>query len=416
MKLVTPYRHATIADDFDVIVIGSGAGGLGVATLLAKLAHRRVLVLERHYTVGGFTHTFTRPGYEWDVGLHYVGRVHDPASVERRWLDYLTDGRLQWADMGDVYDRFLFGDDMYAFPSTRGHWRDALQQRFPLDAPAIDTYLGETAAATKWMTLFFTEQVLPPSLRSLVGSLLRAPFLRRATRTTGDLLRGITRNEKLVGVLTGQWGDYGLPPAQSSFAIHATIVEHYINGAAYPVGGASQFAAAVLPTIVREGGHVVSAADVRRILVVNGEARGVRLADGREFHARTVISDAGARTTYEALFEGEPATLPLLYQIRGLLPSPGHLCLYVGLRGTSEEVGLPRANLWGVSLVRPRRQLESVCRESGRADVAVPVVPVGEGPDRRVALSWAFDGGGHHVCPVRVVRQVGTDGVDEARR
>lgn len=65
-----------LQQDFDAIVIGSGMGGLTVASLLAQMRRWRVLVLEQHFKLGGFTHTFQRPGgYRWDVGLHYVGEM-----------------------------------------------------------------------------------------------------------------------------------------------------------------------------------------------------------------------------------------------------------------------------------------------------------------------------------------------------
>ncbi len=47
---------------FDVIIIGSGVGGLTTASLLAQLENKRVLILERHFKIGGFTHTFNRKG------------------------------------------------------------------------------------------------------------------------------------------------------------------------------------------------------------------------------------------------------------------------------------------------------------------------------------------------------------------
>jgi all-trans-retinol 13,14-reductase len=99
----TPYKRFRGDERFDAIVIGSGIGGLGTAALLAKSGHRRVLVLEQHYTGGGLTHVFRRPGFEWDVGLHYVGQVHDPDSPARRLFDYLTEGRLVWAAMPNAY-------------------------------------------------------------------------------------------------------------------------------------------------------------------------------------------------------------------------------------------------------------------------------------------------------------------------
>src|SRR3989338_4687647 len=54
---------------FDVIVVGAGMGGLACAAALSKLG-KKVLVLEQHYTPGGFSQTFSRKGFTWDVGVH----------------------------------------------------------------------------------------------------------------------------------------------------------------------------------------------------------------------------------------------------------------------------------------------------------------------------------------------------------
>lgn len=67
------YRSGRAAEQYDVIVIGSGIGGLSLAALMSKLG-KRVCVLEQHYTAGGFTHSYEREGFEWDVGVHYTAR------------------------------------------------------------------------------------------------------------------------------------------------------------------------------------------------------------------------------------------------------------------------------------------------------------------------------------------------------
>ena len=105
-----PYRREPVADDYDAIVIGSGIGGLSAAALLARYGGKKVLVLERHYTPGGYTHAFRRPGYEWDVGVHYVGAMR-PKTLLRALFDAIGDGAIEWADMGDVYDRIVIGGD-----------------------------------------------------------------------------------------------------------------------------------------------------------------------------------------------------------------------------------------------------------------------------------------------------------------
>src|ERR1017187_10171422 len=117
------YKQHPPEGEWDAIAVGSGIGGRGAAALLPQRAGKRVLVLERHYTAGGFTHVFRRPGYEWDAGVHYIGGVNDPASPVRATFDHITEGRLGWNPMADVYDRMLIGDRRYDFPTGLERFR-----------------------------------------------------------------------------------------------------------------------------------------------------------------------------------------------------------------------------------------------------------------------------------------------------
>ncbi len=111
IRIGQSYKKQPPEGDYDAIIIGSGVGGLATAALLAKHGGKRVLVLERHYMPGGFTHVFRRRGYEWDVGVHYIGGVGDRRSATRRLFDHITDGSLEWAPMGEVYDRIILGEN-----------------------------------------------------------------------------------------------------------------------------------------------------------------------------------------------------------------------------------------------------------------------------------------------------------------
>jgi all-trans-retinol 13,14-reductase len=124
------YVSSEIDTHYDAIVIGSGLGGLTTAALMAK-AGKKVLVLERHYTAGGFTHSFKRRGYEWDVGVHYIGEVHNPNSPLRRVFDVITDGKLKWAKMDAVYDKIIIQDTQYNFVAGAANFRDELLKSFP---------------------------------------------------------------------------------------------------------------------------------------------------------------------------------------------------------------------------------------------------------------------------------------------
>ena len=76
-------------DTYDLIVIGSGMSGLATASLIAQFCKKRVLVLEAHFTLGGFLHSFKRKGYEWDPGFHYVGDMEEGTQT-RGCMDLVT--------------------------------------------------------------------------------------------------------------------------------------------------------------------------------------------------------------------------------------------------------------------------------------------------------------------------------------
>lgn len=348
MRIGTSYKqHRGLADRWDAIVVGSGIGGLSVAATLAKLANKRVLVLERHYTAGGFTHTFRRPGYEWDVGVHYIGDVSHPRGSARRIFDFITDGALEWADMGEVYDRIILGERAYDFVKGLEGFRAKMHEYFPAEKDAINRYLEQVVATAKKAQLFFMEKAMPPFVSTLLGGVMRRPVLKEATRTTRDVLEEITQNQELIGVLTGQFGDYGLVPAKSSFFIHALVASHYFRGAAYPVGGASRIAQTIVPVIERAGGEVVTNAEVSEIVIEAGHAVGVKLVDGHELRAPMVISDAGVINTFERLVPPEIAKATgYPAKAREVGASIAHLSLYVGLKGTTDELELKKTNLW----------------------------------------------------------------------
>ena len=87
------------ANAFDVIVIGSGMGGMTTATALSRLDYK-VLLLEQAQAIGGLTHSFSRDGFSWDVGLHYCGLFgrDQPAG---KILDWLSGGAIEFQSIGN---------------------------------------------------------------------------------------------------------------------------------------------------------------------------------------------------------------------------------------------------------------------------------------------------------------------------
>jgi len=341
------YKQDKVQGNFDAIIIGSGLGGLTTAAFLAKEG-KKVLVLEQHYTAGGFTHVFNRRGYEWDVGLHYIGEVHRTENDLTKMFNYVSDGKLKWAEMDPVYDKMFFGDTEYDFVAGPEEFKAQMKKYFPApeDQTAIDKYVDLIYATQRTQRLYFAEKVLPGFLSKLFGGWMRKKALL-FNKTTEEVLGGLTKNKKLIAVLTGQYGDYGLAPSKSSFMMHAMLVKHYMKGGNYPVGGASQIFETIAPVIQRAGGEIFTNARVQEIIVKNNKVVGVKMIDGKEILAPIVVSNAGVVNTYQHLLpEQERSKLHLGDMIKNVQPSVGHVCLYIGIDKPNAELKLGKANYW----------------------------------------------------------------------
>lgn len=331
---------------WDTIVIGSGMGGMTAASMLAKLG-QRVLVLEQHYVPGGFTHMFNRPGYSWDVGVHAVGEV-TRHSLTGRLLHHLSDGELEWASLGPVYDEFHWPDDFRIdFPNDPNTFRDNLSAAFPNDTRAIDGYLDAVKDVAAAMRGYYLTRTLPAGIGGVAERLLARRASAAFRETTKARLDRLSDNDRLKSVLASQWGYYGSSPSRSSFAIQALVTKHFNYGGYYPVGGASEIARTLLSTVAKAGGWTRISSDVKRIIIEKGRAVGVELAKGSEqIRAKRVISAAGVMSTIHRLLPAEHADKRWVTDVMRLSPAPAHVCLYIGFKGDIRKAGATAANKW----------------------------------------------------------------------
>ncbi|MFL2639656.1 MAG: phytoene desaturase family protein [Flavobacteriaceae bacterium] len=345
--MIKSYKRITALDnDYDVIIIGSGMGSLSAASLLSKEG-KKVLVLEKHYVAGGFTHVFKRKGYEWDVGIHYIGEVQNLNSPIRKMFDYITNRKLLWADMGDIYDKIIIGNKKYDFVKGVENFKNKLISYFPNESQAINNYIQIIFDCNKTMKRFYIDKALPTLLSSFFGYFFRKKYLKYSSKTTYEVISSLTQNKKLIKVLTAQYGDYGLPPKKSSFAMHASVVKHYFKGGSFPIGGSSQIVKTINPVIEKSGGRILVRAGVEKIIVQSNKVVGVMLEDGREIFSKLVISGVGVINTFNNLLEKDIALkLGFKKSLKSVAPSAAHGCLYIGLKGDAKKLKLPKHNLW----------------------------------------------------------------------
>jgi all-trans-retinol 13,14-reductase len=330
-------------DGFDHIIIGSGIAALSLAGCLAEFGQTS-LILEKHHKPGGFTHSFKRKkGYQWDVGVHYVGGLAENRRANKIFK-FLSDGELEWEYMGDVYDVIRIGNENYEFVSGKKKHIAKIKSYFPNEHEAIDKYFELIDTSLKSNQNFFVEKVLPLWLSQLIGGRMRKKFMQFAEKTTYEVVSALTDNQRLITVLCGQCGDYGLPPKESSFAVHAMVVNHFIYGGYYPVGGADRIAHYISKKNESKGCKVLVNAGVDEVIIENGHATGVKIGE-KIIKASNVISTAGIHNTFNKLLPTEWHA-KFGYSPTDIQTSTGHLCLYLGLNKSDQELQLPRYNVW----------------------------------------------------------------------
>ena len=345
MKKWSGWRSEYANEKYDVIIIGSGISGLTTGILLAKRG-KKVLILEKHFKAGGWTHTFKRDNYEWDVGIHYIGEVHNKWSPVRKLFDLVSDNKLEWHKMDANYDRIIFPDKQYNFVAPREQFIEDMAGYFPGMEDKMWKYIQMVDEAVKSGRDYFANKALPELFGRFTYKKMSRPFFKYSDRTTRDVIMDLFNDEKILGVLSGQWGDHGLPPAQSSFSMHSMVVRHYLDGGNYPIGSARRIAETTTDYLESMGGKVYVHAGVDEILTHNGKITGIRMENGEEVQASFVISSAGVMNTYGKFLRNHNRHHAFSAQLKTVQPTASYVCLYIGLNKSAEELDLKNTNLW----------------------------------------------------------------------
>ena len=258
-------------------------------------------------------------------------------------LHWLTDGRLRFASLGSLYDIVRLPKFEFPIEAPRATYVARLKATFPDECAAIDRYFALCDDAQQANSALFIAGALPPPLGAMLRA-FNAKRIRRALGTTTATAVGDIRDVRLAALLAARWGDYGVVPARSPFAVHALVTGSYFAGAYYPIGGPAKFAQTLGETIILAGGELRTHAEVTEIRVTHNRVSGVRLTTGESIDAPVVISAMGARNTIAAL----PNTIAPEWRqsIESLQPSVSYVNLYLGFSGDIREHGATSANVW----------------------------------------------------------------------
>lgn len=266
---------------YDVVVIGSGLGGLLSAVLLAKEG-MRVCVLEKNKQVGGCLQTFSLHKTVFDSCVHYIGGLGDGHTLNRifRYAGIIDKLQLHTFDP-DGFDRIAFGDETITYPQAIGreNFVEQLLPYFPKERKALQQYLQTISDVTACFPLYHLRNGSADEKAAVTGLGL------------GDVLNNITADKRLQNVLVGNNLLYAGVAGKTPFYLHALVMESYLHSAHKIVPGSSRIAKYLWQELQAHGGVIFRNAEITKLAEENGVITYAETASGERFYSKNFISN-----------------------------------------------------------------------------------------------------------------------------
>ena len=338
-------------ENYDVIVIGAGNGGLAAAATLAEQG-KEVILFEKHNIPGGCGTSFRRGRFEFEVALHqlsHMGTPEKPGPLRKQFKRYGIEDEIDWIQIEELY-RVNFPDGTgLSIPVGKEKCVDFLSKEFPEFKENIKKYYDtvytfcEQAAEFAAKSAQSTEE--PGELKKFIMKkgfpkmypVLAEYGLKSSQEVLDEFFPGCP---KLQLALSVYWCFMGMRPDRFPWSILAKCTYIYMEDKPYYLRGTSMMMnQAIMEACKRMGGVVQLNCGVQKIIVENNKAVGVIDERGREFRAKKIISNISPLATYGALLDEEDVPEAAKEYLKPYTVGISALTCFIGLDCTPEEIG-----------------------------------------------------------------------------
>ena len=304
---------------YDVVVIGSGLGGLVSALLLAQEG-KKVCVLEKNNQYGGNLQTFVRDKTIFDTGVHYIGGLNKEENLGKyfSYLNILDQLQLEQLDQ-DCFDVIHFENDAVGYPQAQGYQNFVTQllTYFPDEEQALKKYIDAIQYYCNQFPLYnlekgfgYNEEIMQHSVEMVLNS--------------------ITQNKKLQAVLIGNGFLSALNYETTPFYVHALTVNSYIQSAWRCVKGGSQITKAFVNELRK---HNASLYKHQKVVKLNFQETTLKSCETTDciYEAQQFVSAIDLQQLF-AMFNDTNKAKPYIKRISKLQNGPSVFSVHLVLK------------------------------------------------------------------------------------
>jgi all-trans-retinol 13,14-reductase len=284
-----------MTEQYDVVIVGSGLGGLACGTILAKEGYK-VCVLEKNKQIGGNLQTYVRDRVIFDSGVHYVGGLDKGQNLYQlfRYLGIMDKLKLRKLDE-DVFDAIVFEGDPVVYKYAQGYenFIKSLAKEFPEEESAIRKYCEAIKEVCSKFPLY--------NLKSGGGLFEKMSALEMDTKT---FIESLTSSKKLQNVLAGNNLLYAGVAYKTPFYVHALIVNSYIESSYRFINGGSQISKYLSREIHSRHGKILKHVKVVKLKDEGGQIAYVETDKGDRYYGKIFISNIHPSQTLDMIESG----------------------------------------------------------------------------------------------------------------
>jgi all-trans-retinol 13,14-reductase len=326
------------AVDYDVIIVGSGGGGMAAGARLS-LEGKRVLVIERNDKTGGYMTNFKKGDYFFEVSMHSLDGFNEGWFNREMFRKLGIFNRMKPIMMDPMY-RALYPDETLEIPASVNKYIAMLKDKFPHEREGIDRFfkaLDKIEIATECGMHFSNREYAAGLFKTVMHLGALATFGRYWKSTLTEILDEYVHDKKLISMITQLTGLLSDAPGKISGLVFAAALNQYHKGGYYYFtgdgeGGGSRAVIRALESVIKEnGGEIVLNTLVTRITVEDGEAKAVETEDGRKYSCRYVISNANAPQTVNRLVGRAYFPKKYLSKLDKMVPGLSCFVVYLGV-------------------------------------------------------------------------------------